>query len=101
MAEAARKDTRVAPPRAVPDVIDLESEINDLADLASLLSDSAEKWIDVPVGSKCAKAHFESIPEGERKALMFGIYKLAQMSRDLAQKYYAATNSEEAAHAEA
>jgi hypothetical protein len=100
MPKAEPKNKRVALTPTEKKVVALESDVNDIADLANLLTDCGEKWIAVAPSTKGAEElHFVSIPEEERKALMFGIYKLGQMTSSLRKNYYAALDGE-TAHAQ-
>lgn len=76
------------------DIHDLESEVNDLADMAELLATYAEKCIDIPPRPKPEQL-LDFSPD-QRKAVMYGLYQVASIARDLRTKYYAALEAEKA-----
>lgn len=61
------------------DLLDLEVEVNDLADMAKLLSASAEAWIEGGATSQL---------DGQAKALMFAIRQIEHRSAKLRERYY-------------
>lgn len=68
-------------------ILELESKINDLADMANLTINAAERWIDGAVAKDGVSVR---IPENERKMIMFGIGQLDYLSRTLREEFYAA-----------
>lgn len=73
---------------------DIESEVNDLADMAAVLSGFAEAKIDIPLRAEEREAY--RLSDDDRKAVMYGIYQIALLARQLRENYYAATEADKA-----